>query len=185
MKKETTRITAHSSSHPYLVQLQQKGMKIYGTSFRINKNLIKALRQVHPYFMGVYVIGTGTTLDLDKGLLILGPVHSGKTTLMYLIKEKYRLRSCLEIEQRVLTYGKNYYHEYLQLKNRNWCFDDFGSRNTAAHIQVTKQLIEELAKHEKPCRHHIISSLSLEQISAQYGFNIYEILIDHFNIIHL
>ena len=122
-----------------LAFLYNQGQMKYGKHFRIKREDCEII-----YKLLVYAIRDKENceihkVDLDKGILLLGPVGCGKTSLMTLIKPffqnefQYRLKPSREISfefikegyPTILKYGKS---------ASVYCFDDLGVEKSLKHF---------------------------------------------------
>ena len=83
--------------------LQQKGNELYGKKFQLHEDDKATIYILLCWFLQDDIAAPQLDLDLQKGILLSGPVGCGKTTLMNLMKyittEKYRfvMKSCRDI----------------------------------------------------------------------------------------
>ena len=90
MTKSGNKIAVGSTFNKQLLikDLQKQGRKIYGSNFRLTPKVIQAIYKLTPYFFNTSTSLDALKLDPNKGILLLGKPLSGKTTLMYLIKNR-------------------------------------------------------------------------------------------------
>lgn len=142
--------------------------------------------------------------DLKKGLLLVGGVGIGKTTLMDFFKRNqkasYRVISCREIESDFSSEGEKsvQYCSYnipiavnsnpFGHREIGFCFDDLGTEANAKHYGKEKNVMAEIIlnrydnKIPYPCT-HITTNLTAEQIREQYGSRVTDRMREMFNII--
>lgn len=142
--------------------------------------------------------------DPKKGLLLVGGVGIGKTTLMNFFKQNqhysYRMLSCREIESDFSSDGeKSVQYCSYNIKiavNANpfghqeigFCFDDLGTEANAKHYGKEKNVMAEIIlnryDNQLPgyCT-HITTNLTAEQIKQQYGTRVTDRMKEMFNII--
>lgn len=142
--------------------------------------------------------------DLDKGLLLVGGVGIGKSTLMDFFKRNqkasYRVMSCREIESDFSSEGEKSVqycsHNVPIAVNANpfghkeigFCFDDLGTEANAKHYGKEKNVIAEIILNRYdnqiafPCT-HITTNLNADQIREQYGTRVTDRMREMFNII--
>lgn len=152
-----------------------------------------------------YFSGDGTfNGDLGKGLLLIGPVGVGKTSLMkFFIKNQrfsYRVESCRDIEAKYGEMGDNYIdkcsfnspissngdpfgHQVIGL-----CFDDLGTEGNAKYYGKEKNVMAEIILNRYDNQlpfisTHITSNLPTEQIKEIYGSRVTDRLRQMVNII--
>lgn len=142
--------------------------------------------------------------DLNKGLLLVGGVGIGKTTLMQFFKRNqkfsYRLMSCREIESDFSLEGEksvSYCSYNVPIATNSnpfghqeigFCFDDLGTEANGKHFGKEKNVMAEIIlnryDNQLPghCT-HITTNLTAEQIKAQYGTRVTDRMREMFNII--
>jgi len=142
--------------------------------------------------------------DPNKGLLLVGGVGIGKTTLMQFFKRNqkasYRVMSCREIESDFSSEGEKSvqycsYNVPIAVNSNpfghqeiGFCFDDLGTEANAKHFGKEKNVMAEIILNRYdnqiafPCT-HITTNLNAEQIKAQYGSRVTDRMREMFNII--
>jgi DNA replication protein DnaC len=142
--------------------------------------------------------------DPKKGLLLVGGVGIGKTTLMQFFKQNqkasYRVLSCREIESDFSAEGeKSVQYCSYNIKiatNANpfghqeigFCFDDLGTEANGKHFGKEKNVMAEIILNRYdnqiafPCT-HITTNLSADKIREQYGTRVTDRMREMFNII--
>lgn len=142
--------------------------------------------------------------DLNKGLLLVGGVGIGKTTIMQFFKRNqkasYRVMSCREIESDFSAEGEKsvQYCSYnipiainaspFGHQEIGFCFDDLGTEANAKHYGKEKNVMAEIILNRYdnnipfPCT-HITTNLTAAQIKEQYGTRVTDRMKEMFNII--
>jgi DNA replication protein DnaC len=142
--------------------------------------------------------------DPNKGLLLVGGVGIGKTTLMEFFKRNqkasYRILSCREIESDFSSEGEKSvqycsYNVPIAVNSSpfghqeiGFCFDDLGTEANARHYGKEKNVMAEVIlnrydnKIPFPCT-HITTNLTADQIKQQYGSRVTDRMREMFNII--
>lgn len=142
--------------------------------------------------------------DLNKGLMLLGGVGVGKTTLMHFFSrnqiQSYRVMSCREIEQRFSTEGDSFigYCSYNITIATNadpfghqaigLCFDDLGTEANAKHYGKEKNVMADiiLNRYDNKLPYsatHITSNMTIENIESNYGPRVKDRMREMFNLI--
>lgn len=142
--------------------------------------------------------------DLNKGLLLMGGVGIGKSTLMqFFIKNQvrsYRIISCREIESKFSTDGDDIVKQcsYLQPvatnsdpfghKEIGLCFDDLGTEANAKHYGKEKNVMAEIILNRYDNQidfraTHITTNLNAERIKNEYGARVTDRMREMFNVI--
>lgn len=133
-------------------------------------------------------------IDLNKGILLSGPIGCGKTTLMTLLKHftykdsNYIMRSTREIAAEfnlegystVLKYGKS---------NKTYCFDDLGVENNTKHFGNECNTIAEILLHRYDLQitqnvlTHATTNLNADELEKLYGNRVRSRLRSMFNLV--
>lgn len=142
--------------------------------------------------------------DLNKGLLLVGGVGIGKSTLMDFFKRNqrhsYRLLSCREIESDFSSEGEKsvqYCSYNIQIATNadpfghqeiGFCFDDLGTEANGKHFGKEKNVMAEiiLNRYDNKIPYHcthITTNLTADQIREQYGSRVTDRMREMFNII--
>lgn len=142
--------------------------------------------------------------DLGKGLLILGGVGVGKTSLMkFFIKNQrfsYRVESCRDVEAKFGEMGDNYIdrcsfnmpitansdpfgHQVV-----GFCFDDLGTESNAKFYGKEKNVMAEIILNRYDNQMnlistHITSNLTIDGIKEIYGSRVIDRMRQMFNVI--
>ena len=66
--------------------LEKRGKELYGERFKIMENDYEIVFKLLVYFIGDKQIAASLNLDLNKGILLTGPIGCGKTSLMTLMR---------------------------------------------------------------------------------------------------
>lgn len=144
------------------------------------------------------------TGDANKGLLLVGGVGIGKTTLMEFFKQNqkfsYRVLSCREIESDFSSEGEKSvqycsYNVPIAVNSNpfghqeiGFCFDDLGTEANAKHYGKEKNVMAEIILNRydnqlpRYCT-HITTNLTADQIREQYGSRVTDRMREMFNII--
>lgn len=146
-------------------------------------------------------------LSLQKGLLLCGPVGTGKTTMMNLFtgnqKQSYTLVSCRKMADQFKTYGEEFLHVWSRplntpssldnfyQKQLGVCFDDLGTegvkKNFGDAVNVMQDIILNRYDNSETPHHftHITTNLTAEEIGEYYGQRVRSRMREMFNKIEL
>ena len=166
--------------------LEQKGKSQFGDKFHFVEDDLTNIKKLICYFLRDEVMAATFNIDLEKGILLSGPVGCGKTTLMTLMRNvaqqnnKFILKTCRDISfefikdgyQTIQKYsnGNNSQHEY-----RNYCFDDLGVETNLKYYGNECNVMAEilLSRYDMFISNkkftHITTNLSATEIEAAYG----------------
>lgn len=180
--------------------LQTKGQEIYGPHFRIYEEDYAILFRLIAYFLNDEKAAHATGLNLNKGVLLTGPVGAGKTSIMKLMRllqpqaDRLLIKSCREISFEFISEGYDVIRRYTrhQYPNENpvvFCFDDLGTEqsikyfgnecNVMAEILLTRYDLFIASK----LKTHLTTNLSASELEAAYGNRVRSRLREMFNLI--
>ena len=166
--------------------LEQKGKLQFGDKFHFVEDDLNNIKKLICYFLKDEVMAVTFNIDLEKGILLSGPVGCGKTTLMTLMRNvaqqnnKFILKTCRDISfefikdgyQTIQKYSNSNYsqHEY-----RNYCFDDLGVETNLKYYGNECNVMAEilLSRYDMFISNkkftHITTNLSATEIETAYG----------------
>jgi energy-coupling factor transporter ATP-binding protein EcfA2 len=180
--------------------LQQKGNEVYGKKFQFHEGDKHIIYLLLCYFLKDDIAALQLELDLEKGILLTGPIGCGKTTLMNLMRyitsqeQRFIMKSCRDISFEFIEDGFEVIHKYsrgalYQYNPKIYCFDDLGTEgslkyygnecNTMAEILLTRY---DLFVSQKLVT-HVTSNLAAGEIEEVYGNRIRSRMREMFNLI--
>ena len=180
--------------------LEKKGIELYGTKFRILESDHFVIYRLIAYFLRDEQTAFHYGIDLDKGILLSGPVGSGKTTIMNLMKhitkieQKFIVKPCRDISIEFINDGYGIIHKYsigkpMQQEQRIYCLDDLGVENNLKYYGNECNVIAEvlLSRYDifisKKIKTHITTNLSATEIETNYGVRVRSRLREMMNLI--
>lgn len=166
--------------------LEKKGVELYGKKFKILETDHGIIYKLIAYFLKDEQACYQFNIDLEKGILLTGPIGCGKTSLMNLIKylapteQKFFLKPCREISFEFIQDGYQVIHKYSngnldQSGPRSYCFDDLGTENNLKYFGNECNVMAEilLSRYDlfisKKLKTHITTNLSATEIETHYG----------------
>lgn len=180
--------------------LEFQGKQMYGQSFKIShddkpiiyKLLIYAIRDNENAFK----LG----LDLNKGILLSGPIGCGKTSIMQLIKPflyakyDYKIKTTRMVSFEFAKYGFEALRPYTEKSNQQlrlsgYCFDDLGAEQQIKHFGNDCNVMAEIliSRYEQFIENnsvtHITTNLSASELENCYGNRVRSRLRQMFNLI--
>jgi DNA replication protein DnaC len=174
-------------NYPEIIQwLEQKGKQNYGDNFKIIEDDIPIITTLLVYFLNDEIMAKTIEIDLNKGILLSGPIGCGKTSLMNLMRHvpeqerKFILKPTREISFEFIKEGYEVIQRYcsgnkLQNGIKNYCFDDLGTENNLKYFGNECNVMGEilLSRYDlfinKKIITHITTNLSASEIEAAYG----------------
>ena len=81
-----TEIKSHYNYEEVILWLEKKGIDLYGNHFKILETDHTIIYKLIAYFLKDEATCFQLNIDLNKGILLSGPVGCGKTSLLNLMK---------------------------------------------------------------------------------------------------
>jgi DNA replication protein DnaC len=148
----------------------------------------------------------GAGFNLNKGLLLFGPVGCGKTSMISLFtdnqKQSFRVASCRKISDEYEIHGKEVLSRYTKPdRNRypkqeyfgqdylGWCFDDFGTEPGESNRYGNKATVMSdvlFGIYEGSFLKgniHMTTNINSDQITAIYGDRVRSRMRELFNVV--
>ena len=137
-------IKSQNNYENIIIWLEKKGIELYGKDFKIHQNDYPIIYKLIAYFLKDEPTCFQYNIDLNKGILLSGPVGSGKTSLMNLMKilapagYKFYLKPCRDISFEFIQDGYEIIQKYsagkLYPDPKTVCFDDLGTENNLKYF---------------------------------------------------
>lgn len=179
-------IKSHYSYTEVINWLEQKGVELYGNHFKILETDYPIVYKLIAYFLKEEQACYQFNIDLEKGILLTGPIGCGKTSLMNLMKyltateHKFIVKPCRDISFEFIQEGYEVIHRYSkgklhQSEPRTYCFDDLGTENNLKYFGNECNVMAEilLSRYDlfisKKLQTHITTNLSATEIETHYG----------------
>lgn len=195
-----TEIKSHYNYQEVVLWLQKKGVELYGNHFKILETDYPIIYKLISYFLKDEVTCFQYDINLNKGILLSGPVGCGKTSLMNLMKNltstehKFYIKSCRDVSFEFIQEGYEVIHKYskgklYQSDPKTICFDDLGTENNLKYFGNECNVMAEilLSRYDiyisKNIQTHITTNLSASEIETQYGNRVRSRMRAMFNLI--
>lgn len=183
-----------------ILWLEHKGLELYGNSFKILESDYSIIFKLLAYFLKDEPTCFQYSINLNKGILLSGPVGCGKTSLMNLMKyltpteHKFFIKPCRDISFEFIQEGYEVIHKYskgklYQSDPKIICFDDLGTENNLKYFGNECNVMAEilLSRYDifisKHIQTHTTTNLSASEIETQYGNRIRSRMRAMFNLI--
>jgi energy-coupling factor transporter ATP-binding protein EcfA2 len=125
--------------------LEKKGIELYGKDFKIDQNDYPIIYKLIAYFLKDEPTCFQHGIELNKGILLSGPIGCGKTSLLNLMKfltpteHKFFVKSTRDISFEFIQDGFEIIHKYSKGKlyesqPKIICFDDLGTENNLKYF---------------------------------------------------
>ena len=199
-QQPTKTIQSHYSYDEVITWLEKKGVELYGNHFKILETDYPIVYKLIAYFLKDEPTCFQYGINLNKGILLTGPIGSGKTSLMNLMKyltateHKFFVKPCRDISFEFIQDGYQIIHKYsigklYQSEPRTYCFDDLGTENNLKYFGNECNVIAEilLSRYDlfisKKLHTHITTNLSATEIEKHYGNRVRSRLREMVNLI--
>ena len=180
--------------------LETIGMHHFGQQFKIYKNDLPVIRKLIIYAIRDKATASEMSINLNKGIILSGPVGCGKTSLMFLLRYffhkeyEYKMKPCRDIAfefaskgyEALTTYQKM---ESKQIQLNTFCFDDLGTEKQIKHFGNECNVMAEiiLTRYDSFIHNntmtHVTTNLSASELEAFYGDRVRSRMRQMFNLI--
>lgn len=176
-----------------LIYLDAKGKLLFGQQFKIYKEDRDILYKLCLYFIQDRIACKKMGIDIDKGILLSGPVGCGKTSLIRLLKHMVPHRKPYEVvPTRNIVFGFNHigYKTIEDYGNTQFfCFDDLGVEPMGRHYGKDCNVMGEilLSRHDlflnKKIKTHATTNLNAAELEELYGIRVRSRMRQLFNLV--
>ena len=176
-----------------LVYLDAKGKLLFGKKFQIYEEDKDILYKLCLYFIQDRASCNEFGIDVDKGIILTGPVGCGKTSLMRLLRHLVPHRKPYEViptRNIVFSFNNIGYSTIEQFGNSKFfCFDDLGVEPTGRHFGKDCNVMGEilLSRHdlflEAKIKTHATTNLNAQELEECYGNRARSRMRELFNLI--
>jgi len=184
--------------------LNERGKQFFGETFLVDPQDYEVIFKILIYTIKDAKNARRYNIDLNKGILLSGPVGCGKTSLMKLINymipkaDRYLMKSCREIGYDFIAQGYQVLHSYsyqsFKMKEgtkvpKVYCFDDLGTENSLKYYGNECNVMAEilLSRYDlfiqRDMITHITTNLNAQEIEAIYGNRVRSRMREMFNLI--
>jgi DNA replication protein DnaC len=184
--------------------LNKAGKSFYGSNFKIYADDEPIIQKLAIYFFVDKPNAEKLGINLDKGILLTGPVGCGKTSLMSLMKfflhpkDQHIMKPCRDVSfefmeegfQVIHKYGKASFHSINgEVSPKIYCFDDLGLENNLKYYGNECNVMAEvlLSRYDmfvsRGMLTHITTNLSASEIEQIYGLRVRSRIREMFNLI--
>lgn len=188
-------------SYPEIIAwIEKKGIELYGKKFKILETDHEIIYKLIAYFLNDEPACLQYGININKGIVLTGPIGSGKTTLMNLMKllaqpeNKFAIKPCRDISFEFIQDGYQIIHKYsigqlYHSEPRTYCFDDLGTENNLKYFGNECNVMAEilLSRYDlfisKKLFTHITTNLSATEIEKHYGNRVRSRLREMVNLI--
>ncbi|WP_435255262.1 ATPase [Tenacibaculum sp. A30] len=193
-------MNSYFNYHKATKWLESKGQELFGIHIKIYDEDITIIHKLMAYCTGDEEIARQLNINLEKGILLSGPIGCGKTTLVTLMKylatpqNKYYVKSGREVSFEFINEGYQVINRYSkpslhQSKVGIICFDDLGTENNLKYFGNECNVMGEilLSRYDlfisKKVKTHLTTNLSASELEYFYGNRVRTRLRESFNLI--
>ncbi|OMP78203.1 hypothetical protein [[Flexibacter] sp. ATCC 35208] len=197
----TTKPTPTPYDYHYLLQyVSSIGKDMYGRDYTIADIDKPIISRLLCYFLKDREVAAAEKIDLQKGILLMGPVGCGKSSIMKIMNnfcpapDKPVFHSCNEIAidfntkgyETILKYTKGSFFPYTSIP-RVHCFDDLGLEPPGYYYGNNSNVMAEILlsryNYFTSCDMitHITTNLNTSELEAIYGNRIRSRMREMFN----
>lgn len=179
-------IKTHYNYQEIITWIEQKGIELYGTHFKILEVDYPIIYKLIAYFLKDEPTCFQNNINLNKGILLSGPIGCGKTSIMNIMKyltpteHKFFVKPCRDISFEFIQDGYQIIHKYskgklYEYEPKTICFDDLGTESNLKYYGNECNVMAEilLSRYDvyiaKRIQTHITTNLSASEIETQYG----------------
>ncbi len=168
-----------------LFHLEQQGRKHIHPNYTFQKEDFPYIVRLAAYFLNDEEKCKELAIDLDKGILLTGPIGIGKTTWFRLMQtimvkeQKFFYTTCRDVSFEFIKEGYNTIDKYskgipFDFPMKNICFDDLGTENNIKYFGNECNVMAEiiLSRYDLfmnlNIKTHITTNLSASEIEKYY-----------------
>lgn len=176
-----------------LIYLDAKGKLLFGEKFKIYKEDRAILYKLCLYIIQDEKACKELGIDIEKGILLSGPVGCGKTSLIRLLKYLVPHRKPYEVvPTRNIVFGFNHigYKTIADYGNSQFlCFDDLGVEPIGRHYGKDCNVMGEilLSRHDlflkNKIKTHATTNLNAAELEERYGSRVRSRMRQLFNLV--
>ncbi len=185
-----------------LQMLEEKGKQNFNESFAILKSDHELISKLLAYFFRDAEKAEQYKINLNKGILLCGPIGCGKTSLMSLMRHflppthRHIMKSCRDISFDFIQDGYEVIHRYSRqaINDRSgelpiYCFDDLGTESNLKYYGNECNVMAEvlLSRYDlfvsRKLVTHITTNLNSSEIEKLYGNRVRSRMREMFNLI--
>lgn len=193
-------IKTHYNYQEITTWIEKKGIELYGNHFKILETDYPIIYKLIAYFLKDEPTCFQNNINLNKGILLSGPIGCGKTSIMNIMKyltpteHKFYVKPCRDISFEFIQDGYQIIHKYskgklYEYEPKTICFDDLGTESNLKYYGNECNVMAEilLSRYDvyiaKRIQTHITTNLSASEIETQYGNRVRSRMRELFNLI--
>lgn len=201
MKLPTEAIAMSYDYQKVVSRLIQNGETLLGKTFHIPESERGIIFGILAWFLEDELVAEKMNIDLNKGILLSGPIGCGKTTLFKLMqnfptkRKNFGIISTRQIVSEFMQSGYEVLEKYSRgnfshdvRTPKAYCFDDLGTETTSKYFGNDCNVMAEILLtrydlfKEKGIITHLTTNLSASEIESQYGNRLRSRMREMFNL---
>ncbi len=184
--------------------IQTKGEEMFGEHFLILPEDYEVVHKLLTWFLQDEKQAQQFGINLNKGILLTGPIGCGKTSLISLMRilvpqqQRFGIKSCREITFNFIKDGYDIIQRYSSYAYNNTtnppqphthCFDDLGAESTLKYYGNQCNVMGEilLSRYDHFINNHMVThattNLSASELEDYYGNRVRSRMREMFNLI--
>ncbi|RAR46459.1 P-loop NTPase family protein [Flavobacterium lacus] len=180
--------------------LENLGKHQFGKKFKIHEKDVPVIKKLLIYAIRDESTARAMNIDVNKGIILSGPVGCGKTSMMWLINffspqsHNYKIIPCRDIAFEFATKGYEALSPFTkkeekQSKMNNICFDDLGTEKQIKYFGNECNVMAEiiLTRYDSFITNktmtHVTTNLSASELETCYGDRVRSRMRQMFNLI--
>ena len=195
----------NSTTNPFDYQqawewLEKKGKQVYGQKFRLHEEDSVIINTLLCYFLQDHFTASMLQINLNKGILLSGPIGCGKTSLMRLMmflclpKRRHVMKVCRDVSFEFINDGYEVLQRYGRYRSNTLetgilCFDDLGTEKNLKYYGNECNVMAEilLMRYElfvaRGVVTHVTTNLNASEMEGAYGNRVRSRLREMFNLV--
>ena len=182
------------------VWLEKKGKQLYGQKFALYQEDSVIINSLICYFLQDHFTASLLEVNLQKGIMLSGPIGCGKTSLMRLMghlcvsRQRHMMKSCRDVSFEFINDGYEVMQRYgryrgLPFEPKVFCFDDLGTERSLKYYGNECNVMAEIVmlRYElfvsRGITTHVTTNLNASEIEGAYGNRVRSRLREMFNLV--
>ena len=182
--------------------MQDKGVELYGKNFQLHEEDAEIIIKLIAWFISDKASAEKLNLDLNRGVLLLGPVGCGKTSIMNICRllrpagMRHTMKSCRDVSFEFAKDGHEIFHKYTRgsfheakFEPKTYCFDDLGLESNMNFYGNQCSVMAEILLSRYDLFHahgmitHVTTNFNSSEIEVRYGMRVRSRCREMFNLI--
>ncbi len=181
--------------------LEKRGKELYDEKFRISEEDHEIIFKLIVYFVGDKSNAEKLGIELQKGILLTGPIGCGKTSMMNLMRfvpppdRNHIIKTCRDVSFEFIQDGYEVIWRYSKMSFSNshpriYCFDDLGAEQSLKYYGNECNVMAEilLSRYDLFISNdmitHATTNLSASEVEDVYGSRVRSRLREMFNLLY-